>query len=95
MNYKVYDLMSNFIIYTKKEMNLEIITPDKKVFSCEVEIVTLPGTDGSFQVLKDHAALVSTLGKGTLKADNQEFIIDGGVVEVLNNKVLVLAEAVL
>ena len=76
-------------------MNLEIITPDKKVFSGEVEIVTLPGTDGSFQVLKDHAALVSTLGKGILKADKQEFTIDGGVVEVLNNKVLVLAEAVL
>jgi F-type H+-transporting ATPase subunit epsilon len=76
-------------------MNLEIITPDRKVFSGEVEIVTLPGSDGSFQVLKDHAALVSTLGKGILKADKQEFTIDGGVVEVLNNKVLVLAEAVL
>jgi F-type H+-transporting ATPase subunit epsilon len=76
-------------------MNLEIITPDKKVFSGEVEVVTLPGSDGSFQVLKDHAAIVSTLGKGILKADKQEFTIDGGVVEVLNNKVLVLAEAVL
>jgi F-type H+-transporting ATPase subunit epsilon len=76
-------------------MNLEIITPDRKVFSGEVEIVTLPGSDGSFQVLKDHAAIVSTLGKGILKADKQEFTIDGGVVEVLNNKVLVLAEAVL
>jgi F-type H+-transporting ATPase subunit epsilon len=76
-------------------MNLEIITPDKKVFSGEVEVVTLPGTDGSFQILKDHAAIVSTLGKGILKADKQEFTIDGGVVEVLNNKVLVLAEAVL
>jgi F-type H+-transporting ATPase subunit epsilon len=76
-------------------MNLEIITPDKKVFSGEVEVVTLPGSDGSFQILKDHAAIVSTLGKGILKADKQEFTIDGGVVEVLNNKVLVLAEAVL
>ncbi len=76
-------------------MNLEIITPDKKVFSGEVEVVTLPGMNGSFQILKDHAAVVSTLGKGTLMADKQEFTIDGGVVEVLNNKVLVLAEAVL
>jgi len=76
-------------------MNLEIITPDRKVFSGEVEIVTLPGSAGSFQVLKDHAAIVSTLGKGTLMADKQEFTIDGGVVEVLNNKILVLAEAVL
>lgn len=76
-------------------MNLEIITPDRKVFSGEVEVVTLPGSAGSFQVLKDHAPIVSTLGKGILKADKQEFTIDGGVVEVLNNKVLVLAEAVL
>jgi F-type H+-transporting ATPase subunit epsilon len=76
-------------------MNLEIITPDKKVFSGEVEVVTLPGMNGSFQILKDHAAVVSTLGKGTLMADKQAFTIDGGVVEVLNNKVLVLAEAVL
>lgn len=76
-------------------MNLEIITPDRKVFSGEVEVVTLPGSTGSFQILKDHAAIVSTLGKGTLTADKQEFTIDGGVVEVLNNKILVLAEAVL
>ena len=84
---------SNFQILI--EMNLQIITPDKKVFSGEVDIVTLPGTDGSFQILKDHAPIVSTLGKGTLAADKQEFIIDGGVVEVLNNNILVLAEAVL
>ncbi|MEA5140475.1 ATP synthase F1 subunit epsilon [Arcicella rigui] len=76
-------------------MNLQIITPDKKVFSGEVEVVTLPGTNGSFQILKDHAPIVSTLGKGTLAADKEVFTIDGGVVEVLNNKVLVLAEAVL
>ncbi|WP_026997824.1 ATP synthase F1 subunit epsilon [Flectobacillus major] len=76
-------------------MNLQIITPDKKVFSGEVSVVTLPGTNGSFQILKDHAPIVSTLGKGTLAADKQEFTIDGGVVEVLNNNVLVLAEAVL
>ena len=41
-------------------MQLEIITPDKKVFSGEVSVVTLPGTDGSFQILKDHAPIVST-----------------------------------
>lgn len=76
-------------------MTLDIITPDQKVFSGEVEIVTLPGTNGSFQILKDHAPVVSTLGKGTLLADKQAFVIDGGVVEVANNKVLVLAEALL
>ncbi|MDH4461331.1 MAG: ATP synthase F1 subunit epsilon [Spirosomataceae bacterium] len=76
-------------------MTLDIITPDQKVFSGEVEVVTLPGTNGSFQILKDHAPVVSTLGKGTLLADKQAFVIDGGVVEVANNKVLVLAEALL
>lgn len=76
-------------------MKLEIITPDKKVFEGDVEVVTLPGLNGSFQVLKDHAPLVSTLAKGQLVADKSTFTIDGGVVEVLKNKVLVLAEAVL
>jgi F-type H+-transporting ATPase subunit epsilon len=50
--------------------------------------------DGSFQILNDHAALVSTLQKGDLIADKQTFQIEGGVVEVLNNKVLILAEGV-
>ncbi|MES2797128.1 MAG: ATP synthase F1 subunit epsilon [Bacteroidota bacterium] len=75
-------------------MKLEIITPDKKVFDGEVDVVTLPGVSGSFQVLKDHAPLVSTLAKGELVADKNTFMIDGGVVEVLKNKVLVLAEAI-
>ena len=77
-------------------MNIEIITPDKKVFSGDANLVTLPGKDGSFQVLNDHAPLVATLGKGNLVIDNkQTFTIDGGTVEVLKNKILVLAEAVL
>ncbi len=76
-------------------MNIEIITPDKKVFSGDANLVTLPGKDGSFQVLNDHAPLVATLGKGDLVIDNrQTFTIDGGTVEVLKNKILVLAEAV-
>jgi F-type H+-transporting ATPase subunit epsilon len=80
-------------------MNLEIITPDKKVFAGEANAVTLPGSDGQFQVLNNHAPLVSTLDRGNVVIDvngvKQTMIIDGGVVEVLNNKVLVLAEAVL
>ena len=75
-------------------MFVEIITPDRKVFSGEASVVTLPGVDGSFQILNDHAALVSTLDKGTLSADEEIFQIEGGVVEVLNNKVLILAEGV-
>lgn len=79
-------------------MNVEIITPDKKVFAGEATAVTFPGTNGSFQVLNDHAPIVSTLGKGAVVVDNagnkQTFVVDGGVVEVLKNQILVLAEAV-
>ena len=80
-------------------MNLEIITPDKKVFSGEASAVTFPGAEGQFQVLTSHAPLVSTLGKGEIVIDSpsgrQTFTVDGGVVEVLNNQILVLAEAIL
>jgi len=80
-------------------MNLEIITPDKNVFAGEATAVTFPGTEGQFQVLNNHAALVSTLGRGEVIIDTgtgkKNYTIDGGVVEVLNNKVLVLAEAII
>ncbi|MEI6507135.1 MAG: ATP synthase F1 subunit epsilon [Bacteroidota bacterium] len=76
-------------------MQLDILTPDKTVFSGEVEEVTLPGTKGQFQVLKNHAALVSSLNKGKIKINTASgetfFEINGGVVEVLNNKIVVLA----
>lgn len=80
-------------------MNLEILTPDKKVFEGEVTAVTVPGTLGSFQILKDHAAIISTLedGEVIIKAnqnDEQRFFIKGGVVEAINNKVVVLAEGI-
>ncbi len=75
-------------------MFVEIITPDRKVYSGEASVVTLPGVNGSFQVLNDHAALVSTLASGELLADKEVFQIEGGVVEVLNNRVLILAEGV-
>ncbi|MFT5886213.1 MAG: F-type H+-transporting ATPase subunit epsilon [Arcticibacterium sp.] len=80
-------------------MILEIITPDKNVFEGEVAMVTLPGKNGEFQLLNDHAPLVSTLAKGNLtyeqNGSKNSFLVDGGVIEVVNNKVLVLAEAVL
>ncbi len=80
-------------------MLLEIITPDKNVFKGEVSIVTLPGKNGEFQILKDHAPLVSTLDKGNLTYEQagtkETLLVDGGVIEVSDNKVLVLAEAVL
>ena len=78
-------------------MLLEIITPEKKLFSGEVNSVKLPGTGGSFGVLKNHAPLISSLKKGTVKViDDQKkshsFPVNGGVVEVLKNKIIVLAE---
>jgi F-type H+-transporting ATPase subunit epsilon len=79
-------------------MYLEIITPDKKIFEGDVSVATFPGTQGSFQVLNNHAPLVSTLENGEIRltsaAGSQTFRVDGGVVEVLNNKIIVLAEAI-
>jgi F-type H+-transporting ATPase subunit epsilon len=79
-------------------MHLEIITPDKKLFDGEVSVVTFPGSDGSFQVMNNHAPLVSLLGPGTVeyktKENRQEVRITGGVVEVLKNKVIVLADGI-
>lgn len=78
-------------------MQLEIITPDKKVFEGEVAVVTFPGSDGSFQVLNNHAPLVSLLKDGVVEYKTEakevsQVAITGGVVEVLQNKVIVLAD---
>lgn len=80
-------------------MQLEIITPDKKVYSGDVDSVRLPGAEGSFGILKGHAPIIATLKKGTVKiTDTKKNVenveINGGVVEVLNNKVIVLAESI-
>lgn len=79
-------------------MHLEIITPEKKVYSGEVEAIKLPGAEGSFGILKNHAPLIATLKQGTVKVTEaskkiENFVINGGVVEVLHNKVTILAEA--
>lgn len=80
-------------------MNLEILTPERKLFSDDVYGVQLPGITGLFEVLDRHAPLVSALKAGRLKVlkdKNQAhaifFDIQGGFVEVLNNKVTVLVE---
>ncbi|NQW26825.1 MAG: ATP synthase F1 subunit epsilon [Flammeovirgaceae bacterium] len=85
-------------------MLIEIVTPDEKIFEGEVSSAIFPGSHGSFQILNNHAALVSTLGKGEIKfvkvinnnkSEEIQIQVDGGVVEVLNNKVTVLAEKVI
>ena len=80
-------------------MKVEIITPDSTIFSGDnVVLIQLPGIDGSFEVLNNHAPLISVLKKGKIKLINngekqaQYFDINGGVIEVVNNKALVLAE---
>jgi F-type H+-transporting ATPase subunit epsilon len=77
-------------------MVVEIYTPDQLIFQGEAASVTVPGTSGSFEVLKDHAPIISTLedGKVTVRTsqETQTFVIKGGVVEVKENKVVVLAE---
>ncbi len=80
-------------------MTLEILTPDQTVYEGEVTSVTVPGTLGSFEVLNNHAAIISTLedGKVIIRAggkSEESFFIKGGVVEVLNNKITVLAEGI-
>lgn len=96
-------------------MYLEIVTPEKKIFQGEVSSVQLPGTDGLFQVLTNHAPIISTLKTGTVKvrlADDTKTLdtmsgdivldtsddktirvnIKGGVVEMMNNNIIVLAD---
>nr|NQU91500.1 ATP synthase F1 subunit epsilon [Bacteroidota bacterium] len=78
-------------------MNIQIITPDKTIYKGEVKLAQFPGLDGSFEVLNNHAAMISALKEGKIKVltmDDEEkyFDIRGGVAEVLKNKILVLAE---
>jgi F-type H+-transporting ATPase subunit epsilon len=94
-------------------MHLEIVTPESKIFTGEAVSVQLPGTEGLFQVLNNHAAIISTLDKGSVKIEfstaqdvkkiNKQLKLDatkktatyeigGGVVEMLNNKLIILAD---
>lgn len=81
-------------------MYLEIITPDKKVFDGEVTSVKVPGTLGSFEILNNHAPIVSSLDKGEVKVKTNkgevlQYQVDGGVVEVFKNKISLLIEVLL
>lgn len=78
-------------------MILEILTPEKKMYSGDVYGVQLPGISGSFEVLEKHAPMVSALKAGELKvlvnkSSSLLYRIMGGFVEVINNKTVVLAE---
>ncbi|MGA3012979.1 MAG: F0F1 ATP synthase subunit epsilon [Bacteroidales bacterium] len=79
-------------------MKLNIITPDNILYTGDnVHLVQLPGVDGSFEVMNNHAPLISVLRKGKIKVEIKgestlSFDINGGVIEVLENHVQILAE---
>ena len=78
-------------------MLLEIIAPDKNLYSGEVDLIQVPGSKGSFEILRNHAPIISTLDKGQIRIVDQKgatqfFEVDGGVIEAKNNKIIVLAE---
>lgn len=80
-------------------MRVEIITPDKELFKGEAKSVVVPGVDGSMGFLENHAPLITVLKAGEVKvkvtdakAKELTFPVNGGVVEVSNNSVIVLAE---
>ena len=80
-------------------MYLEIVTPDVKAFEGEVTAVKVPGADGTFEMLNKHANIISTLVNGEVRVkmagnETKFFNIEGGVVEMLDNKIVILAEAI-
>ncbi|HPY67956.1 MAG TPA: ATP synthase F1 subunit epsilon [Bacteroidales bacterium] len=81
-------------------MKIEIITPDRKVYEGDIKSIRVPGKKGSFQVLKDHAPIISTLEKGPVIIIDQEnnelkYEIAEGVIEVKQNKIILLSESVI
>lgn len=80
-------------------MKIEIITPDSRIYSGDVRSVRVPGKKGSFQVLKDHAPIISTLDHGPVIIEDDQgmvirYEISGGVVEVKKNRIILLADSV-
>ena len=80
-------------------MHLDIITPVDKVFTGEIKLIQLPGTNGFFELMDNHAPIISTLNSGKIRViandgHEESFEIGGGVLESANNKVIVLIESV-
>lgn len=81
-------------------MKIEIITPDNRIYAGEIRSVRVPGRKGSFQVLKDHAPIISTLDRGPVIISDEQgnevrYEITGGVIEVKRNRIILLADAVM
>ena len=78
-------------------MQLDILTPEHKVYSGKVYGIQLPGTEGSFEILENHAPMIAALGKGKMKVlkdkhNTETYEISGGFIEMMNNKASVLIE---
>ncbi|MEE4285784.1 MAG: ATP synthase F1 subunit epsilon [Mariniphaga sp.] len=80
-------------------MFLEIITPDKKIYEGEIKRIRLPGSKGLFEILKNHAPIISTLDQGIIRVIDENdrrytFEVNGGIVENKDNTIIVLLESV-
>ncbi|MDD3876463.1 MAG: ATP synthase F1 subunit epsilon [Bacteroidales bacterium] len=78
-------------------MHLEIISPENQIFSDSVKLVQVPGTQSPFTILKNHTAIISTIQKGQVRVVDETdktflFDVKGGIVEVLNNNIIILAD---
>lgn len=84
---------------TEEKLNLEVVSPEKLIMSKSVDMVTVSGTEGDFGVLPGHTALVSSIRPGLLKIeadkDVEIFFISGGFIEVIEDKVSILATDVI
>lgn len=79
-------------------INLEIVTPEKKVIDEQVDVVNVPTPKGEIGILPNHAPLISTLKAGILsytnKGNTEKMVVLGGFVEVKMDKVSILADVV-
>jgi F-type H+-transporting ATPase subunit epsilon len=80
-------------------MQLEILTPSRSIFSGEIKLIKVPGSSGSFEIMNNHAAIISALTDGEVKIETESgetlrYKTSGGVVEVRNNHIVVLAESI-
>ena len=73
-------------------LKLKIVSPERIEFTGEVESVKVPGTQGNFEILTDHAPIISTLTKGIVEYDEKQLPILGGFVEVQRNSVSLCVE---
>jgi len=84
---------------SNEKLEVELVSPEKKVFSRDADMVIISGTEGDFGVLPGHAPIISTIRPGSLEiqesSDTERMFVAGGIVEVLDDKVSILATEVI